>query len=70
MNDFLYPKMKLTMEHGFKELTFLDILIKNQNSQIMTDIYLKTADPTPNTSISKVITPPIPHKIHPLHPDT
>ena len=28
-------KIKFTMEHSFKELPFLDILIKNQNSQII-----------------------------------
>ena len=27
----LHPKMKFTIEHNFKELAFLDILIKNQN---------------------------------------
>ena len=31
-------KKKFTMEHSFKELLFLDILIKNENGQIITDI--------------------------------
>ena len=29
------------MEYSFKELPFLDILIKNQNDQIINDIYHK-----------------------------
>ena len=29
------------MEHSFKELPFLDILIKNENDQIITNIYHK-----------------------------
>ena len=33
-----------TMERSFKELPFLDILIKNQNSQIIKDIYHKSTD--------------------------
>ena len=33
--------MKFTMEHSSKELPFLDILIKNVNGQISTDIYHK-----------------------------
>ena len=41
----LYPKIKFTIEHIFKELQFLDILIKNENGQIITDIYHK---PTKN----------------------
>ena len=32
------------MEHSFKELSFLDILIKNKNEQIITDIYHKPTD--------------------------
>ena len=32
------------MEHSSKELPFLDILIKNINSQIIRDIYHKPAD--------------------------
>ena len=32
------------MEHSSKELPFLDILIKNENGQIITDIYLKPTD--------------------------
>ena len=32
------------MEHSFKKLPFLDILVKNLNSQIITDIYHKPTD--------------------------
>ena len=32
------------MEHSLKELPFLDILIKNVNGQIITDIYYKPTD--------------------------
>ena len=32
------------MEHSFKELPFLDILIKNENGQIIIDIYYKPTD--------------------------
>ena len=32
------------MEHSFKELQFLDTLIKNQNGQIITNIYDKATD--------------------------
>ena len=32
------------MEHSFKELPFLDILIRNKNGQIITDIYHKHTD--------------------------
>ena len=32
------------MEHSFKELPFLDILIKNQNDLINTVIYQKPTD--------------------------
>ena len=32
------------MEHSLKELPFLDILIKNVNGQIITDIYHKPTD--------------------------
>ena len=40
----LHPKIKFTMEHSSKELPFLDILIKNVNGQIITDIYYKLTD--------------------------
>ena len=40
----LHPKIKFPMEHSFKELPFLDISIKNKNSQIITDIYHKPTD--------------------------
>ena len=33
--------MKFTIEYNFKEPPFFDILIKNQNGQIITDIYQK-----------------------------
>ena len=39
-----YPKIKFTMEHSLKELPFLNILIKNENSQIITDIYHRPID--------------------------
>ena len=35
------------MEQSFKELTFLDILIKNKNNQIITDICHKPTDTQP-----------------------
>ena len=38
------PKIKFTMEHSLKELPFLDILIKNVNGKIITDIYHKPTD--------------------------
>ena len=38
------PKKKITMEHSSKELPFLDILIKNVNGEIITDIYHKPTD--------------------------
>ena len=40
----LHPKIKSTMEYSFKELPFLDILIKNENGEIITDIYHKPTD--------------------------
>ena len=40
----LHPKIKFTKEHSAKELQFLDILIKNLNGQIITDIYQKPTD--------------------------
>ena len=40
----LLPKTKFTMEHRSKELPFLDILIKNVNGQIITDIYHRPTD--------------------------
>ena len=40
----LRTRIKFTMEHGSKELPFLDILIKNKNSQIITDVYHKPTD--------------------------
>ena len=43
------------MEHIFKELSILDIFIKNQNGQIIPKIYNKPID----TQQYKVITPNI-----------
>ena len=40
----LHPKIKFTREHNFKELPFLDVLSKNENGQIITDIYHKPTD--------------------------
>ena len=40
----LHPKIKFTMQHSSKELPSLDILIKNVNGQIITDIYNKPTD--------------------------
>ena len=37
----LLPRIKFTMEHNFKEESFLDFQIKNENGQIITDIYQK-----------------------------
>ena len=49
-------KIKFTIEHNFKELPFLDILIKNQNGQIILDIYHWPTDIN-YTSISRAIIP-------------
>ena len=35
----LNPKIKFTMEYSCKELPFLDILVKNENGENITDIY-------------------------------
>ena len=40
----LHSKIKFTIEHSSKELPFLDILIKNVNDHILTDIYHKPTD--------------------------
>ena len=40
----LHPQIKFTMEDSLKEFLFLDILIKNVNGQIITDIYHKPTD--------------------------
>ena len=40
----LHPQIELTMEHCSKELTFLDILIKNVNNQIVTYINQKPTE--------------------------
>ena len=40
----LHTKIKFTIECDFKEPPYLVFLIKNQNSQIITDIYHKPTD--------------------------
>ena len=40
----LHPKIKFTMKRSLKQLPFLDILIKNVNCKIITDIYYKPKD--------------------------
>ena len=40
----LHPDIKFTMEQNHKEIPFLDILIKNENGKITTDIYRKPTD--------------------------
>ena len=40
----LHPKIKFTMEYSCKELPFLDIPIKNENGEIITNIYHKPTD--------------------------
>ena len=40
----LHPKIKFTIKHNSKEQQFLDIIIKNQNGQIIIDIYHKPSD--------------------------
>ena len=40
----LHPKIKFTVEHSLKELPFLDILLKNVNDKIITNIYHKSTD--------------------------
>ena len=62
----LHPKIKFTMEHSSKELPFFDILIKNVNSQIITDIYHKPTD-TQQYFHFKMLPPQKLYKIHPLH---
>ena len=36
--------MKFPLEHSFKELPFLDILIKKENGEIIPDIYHNPTD--------------------------
>ena len=40
----LTPRIKFTMEHSLKELPFLEMLIKNVNGEIITDIYHEPTD--------------------------
>ena len=47
-----HPKIEYTMEHSFKYLPFLDILIENANGQITTDIYHKPTDTQHHTLCS------------------
>ena len=63
---FWTPKIKFTMEHSIKELPFLDTLIKNQNGQIITDIYDK---PTHTQQYSHFKNHNLKNciKFHPLH---
>ena len=41
----LHPKIKSPIKHNFKDITFLDNLIKNQNGQIILDVYHKPQIP-------------------------
>ena len=56
------------MELNFKELPFLDILIKSKKAKL-SQIFITNPQTLNNTSIPKVITHKL-HKIHPLHPST
>ena len=38
----IHPKIKFSVEYNIREITFLDILIKNQNNLIIADICHKT----------------------------
>ena len=42
------------MERSFKELRFLDILLKNQNGRIITDIYQKPSQNIPLTLFERI----------------
>ena len=65
----LHPEINFTVEHSSKELSFLDILIKSENGQIITDIKYKPTDthqyPHFNSHHPKNC-----KKIHPLHSST
>ena len=50
----LHPKINLTKEYNLKELPFLNILIKNQNELIITNLYL---NPTIPPSQNQTLTP-------------
>ena len=42
-----YLKVKVTVEHSFKELPISNFLIENENCQITTDIHRKPTDSQP-----------------------
>ena len=42
--SYFVNAQKFTVELNFKELPFLDILIKNQNEEIITNIHYKPTD--------------------------
>ena len=44
IHSSINPSIKFTMKTGSKELPFLDILIKRNNSKIWMDIYFKPTD--------------------------
>ena len=64
----LHHQIKFTMEHSLKELPFLDILIKNVNGKIITDIYHKPTDTQQYLHFRSHH--PKNYKIHPLHTGT
>ena len=53
-NYTTYSKTKFTVEHNSNELVFLDIFIRNENGQIITDIYPQTPNNT-STSIATIL---------------
>ena len=61
----LHPKIKFTMEHSSKELPFLDILLKNVNNQIITNIYHKL---TYRPQYLHFKSPPKKKKLYKIHP--
>ena len=54
----LHSEIKITMEHSSKELPFFDILIKNANGQLITNIYHKPTDTQQYPSLQYS---PLPH---------
>ena len=58
----LHPKIKFTIEHNFKELPILDILIKIKRVKL-SQIYTTNLQSPNNTSILRVITPKTARKI-------
>ena len=65
----IHPKIKFTMEHSFKELPFLEILIKTKMAKFSQKFTTNPLTPN-NTFISKVINPKKLHNIHRLHQNT